>query len=193
MEEAKKRAEKSGVKNIRWELGRAEDISPDMGSFRLVTFGASFHWVEQDKVLPQIYEMLEPGGGLVIVSGSSSIWRNPEKEAWKDKCKEVIQRYLGEKRRAGNSCYVELKERFEDILSRSQFRSFEKWEHLSERKKTIDEIIGLLYTTSFARKDFFGDRLEEFERELERELLKLNPTGEFTEKVQTEALLAYKQ
>lgn len=190
--EGAKRAEGVGVKNIKWVLGQAEDLSSELGIFKLVSFGASFHWMEQGKVLAKIYEILEPNGGLVIVSGSSSIWRNLEKEPWKEKCKEVIQKYLGEKRRAGNSYYIKPKERFEDILSRSKFSNFEKWVHFSEHKKTIDEIIGLLYTTSFAQKRFFGDKVENFEKELRDELLKLNSSGKFVEKVQTEALLVRK-
>ncbi|MEK7090770.1 MAG: class I SAM-dependent methyltransferase [Patescibacteria group bacterium] len=190
--EAEKIAEKSGIKNIKWILKKAEDISSELGQFRLASFGASFHWMEQDKVLVKLYPMIEPGGGLVMVSGSSSIWRNPENEPWKAKCKEVLIKFLGEKRRAGNSYYTEPKERFEDILLRSKFSKFEKWIHDTRRRKAIDDIIGLLYTTSFAQKRFFGDRLEDFEKELRRELLKFSPSGEFTEKVQTEALLVCK-
>lgn len=193
LNEAKKRAEEAGVKNVRWILGKAEDISSELGTFRLATFGASFHWMEQEKVLAKLHEILEPGGGVVIVSGSSSVWRNPEKEPWKEICKKVIQKYLGEKRRAGNSYYVEPKERFEDMFSRSRFRNFEKWTHVSERKKTIDEIMGLLYTTSFAQRRFFGDKIGDFEKDLRDGLLKISPSGEFTEKVRTEALLTRKQ
>jgi len=190
--EAKRQAEKAGVKNIKWLEKKAEDISSDLGFFRLASFGASFHWMEQDKVLAKVYEILEPNGGLVIVSGSSSVWKNTEKELWKVKCKEIIQKYLGPKRRAGNTFYSEPKEKFENIISRSKFGTFDKWTHPYERKKTIEDIIGLLYTTSFASRSFFGDKIDDFERELKEALLVISPTGEFIERNQCEALLALK-
>ncbi len=192
LEEAGKQAVSKGIKNIKWILGNAEDASKGLGIFRLAVFGASFHWVEQKRTLAKLYEILDKDGGLVIVGGSSSIWRNPEKEPWKERCKEVVQKYLGEKRRAGNSYYVEPKGKFEDIVAASKFGNPEKWTYNHERKKNIDDIIGLLYTTSFAQRRFFGGRVGDFERELRNELLKINPRGEFTEKVKTEALLAHK-
>ena len=188
----KEEAEKAGVKNIKWVQKRAEDISPELGTFRLATAAASFHWMEQDIVLAKIYEILEPNGGLVIVSGSSSVWRNTEKAGWKGKVKEIIQKYLGKERRAGSSLYVEPKEKFETVIARSPFGKSETLTYRYERKWTIDGIVGLLYTTSFASKRFFGDKAKDFEKELKEELLKLNPVGEFTETKNLEVLIARK-
>lgn len=189
----KEEAEKAGIKNIKWLQKRAEDISQEMGAFRLATMAASFHWMEQDAVLVKVYEILERGGGLVIVSGSSSVWKNTEKSGWKGKVKEIIQKYLGEQRRAGSSFYVEPKEKFETVVAHSPFGKSETLTYRYERKWTIDEIIGLLYTTSFASKRFFSGKAKDFEKELKAELLKLNPTGEFTETKNLEVLVARKQ
>ncbi|MBI2024949.1 MAG: class I SAM-dependent methyltransferase [Candidatus Harrisonbacteria bacterium] len=188
----KEEAEKAGVKNIKWLKKRAEDISSDMGTFRLATMAASFHWMEQDKTLVKVYELLEPNGGLVIVSGSSSVWRNTEKAGWKGKVKEIIQKYLGKERRAGSSLYIEPKEKFETVVARSPFGKSETLTYRYERKWNIDAIIGLLYTTSFASKRFFGEKAKDFEKELKEELLKLNPTGEFIEIKNLEVLVARK-
>jgi hypothetical protein len=41
--------------------------------------------------------------------------------------------------------------------------------------------MGHLWSTSFANRTLFGDRVEEFEKELRGELLELNPRGAFRE------------
>lgn len=192
LDEAEKSAEKARVKNIKWVLKKAEDISEEMGTFRLTTMGASFHWMEQQKVLKKTYDITEKGGGLVIVSDSSSPWQDENAEKWKELRKKLVVRYLGEKRRAGNSFYVEPKERFEELLNLSPFRGFEEFTHDYIRTWTLESVIGFLFSTSFASRRLFGDIISEFEEEMKNELLKIEPSGIFTEKVRLQALLARK-
>src|SRR5690242_4304928 len=54
--EGQRQAERAGVANIRWLTGRAEETSPDLGQFRLVTIGGAFHWMDQ----PVVLQRLEP-------------------------------------------------------------------------------------------------------------------------------------
>ena len=62
------RADAAGVGNIRWVRALAEQIgSLDLGTFRLVTFGQSFHWTDEATVAEIVYDLLEPGGALALV------------------------------------------------------------------------------------------------------------------------------
>ena len=55
--------------NIRWIQALAEDIPVlGLGKFRLVTFGQSFHWTERELVAEAVFEILEPGGALALIS-----------------------------------------------------------------------------------------------------------------------------
>ena len=58
------------------------------------------------------------------------------------------------------------------------------------RDQTIDEVIGALYSTSFAAKRLFGDRVDDFESELRKRLYELEPSGTFSVRVGVTALLA---
>jgi hypothetical protein len=49
-----------------------------------------------------------------------------------------------------------------------------------------------MYSTSFAQKRFFGDRIDEYEKELQKELLKVEPSGTFSQQVEVQALVARK-
>ena len=193
LREAKKQARKAEVKNIRWVLGKAEEMSQTLGSFRLVTLGASFHWMDnQASVLRTLYQMTERGGGIVLTHNPSSGWRKMNEE-WKKVRKRVVQKYLGTKRRAGNSFYREKEKRWEDVLNASPFGKHKKWRYAYPLSWTIEEVIGYLYSTSFASRRLFGDKLLVFEKELRSELLRIEPSGVFSEKVTLETLVAHKR
>lgn len=190
--EAKKKVESEGARNVEFVLRNAEEVADDLGSFRLTTMGASFHWMQQAEVLQKVYKLTEARGGVVIVSDSSSPWRDEKGEQWKELRKEVVQKYLGEKRRAGNAFYNEPKEKFEDLLAASSFGGYEKWTHEYERTWKLEAVINFLYSTSFASRPLFGEKLDSFESELREKLLKLNPEGIFKERVHLQALIANK-
>lgn len=193
LDEAAKEADKAKVKNIKFILQKAEEITSDLGTFRITTMGASFHWMEQAKVLKKVYALTENTGGLVIVSDSSSPWHDKKQEKWKEVRKKILTKYLGEKRRAGKGFYNEPKERFEDLLDHSPFKGYEEWTHDYMQAWTLEAVIHYLYSTSFASQPLFRDRLSEFEEELKSELLRLEPSGIFTEQVRIQALLARRQ
>ena len=61
-------AEEKGVMNIGWVQGLAEDLpAVAPGPYRLVTFGLSFHWTDEQQVAETVYDMLEPGGVLALI------------------------------------------------------------------------------------------------------------------------------
>ena len=74
----------AGIANIRWLCMLAEEISDQLGHFRLVTLGNSFHWMRRDEVLDKAYDLLEPGGGLGILGNPGGIWDG--KESWEQGC-----------------------------------------------------------------------------------------------------------
>ena len=191
LDEARNQAEKANIKNVKFVLRKAEEIADDLGIFRLTTMGSSFHWMKQAEVLQKVYNQIEKGGGVVIVSDSSSPWRY-KTEKWKEVRKEIVQKYLGEKRRAGNAFYSEPKEKFEDLLNASPFGRYEEWTHDYVRTWTLEAAINFLYSTSFASRRLFGNKLKDFEQELRTELLKIEPNGVFKEQVRLQTLLARK-
>jgi len=188
LEEGKRIAKEKGIANIDWVKLKAEDISDNLGQFDLTVMGASFHWMDREKVLTKVYEITKNDGGVVIVS-ESNLGGPPN---WKELRKKIILKYLGEKRRAGNSFYERGDDKFEDRLTDSPFGDYEEWHYEFEREWTLDEVVNFLYSTSFASKRLFGDRLDDFDKELRSGLVKLEPSGIFKEKVRTQALISRK-
>ena len=167
---------------IEWRVMPAEEISPALGTFRLVTCGSSFHWMDRDLVLARVKEMLEPGCGIALAAGTSGWWDG--ETDWQQALTDVVRKYLGEPRRAGRSGlarYVATGERFEQVLPRNGWRVELNRDYVMEHEWDIDSLIGMLWSTSFASRVHFGVRVDEFEAELRAELLRLRPDGRFVE------------
>ncbi|MFW9917269.1 MAG: class I SAM-dependent methyltransferase, partial [Candidatus Thorarchaeota archaeon] len=155
IEEGRKQAQLAARTNIAWREMAAETISPELRSFHLALFGGSFHWMDRALVLERCYEILEPGGGIAIISGGSSIWRG--KQAWEKTAVKVIQKWLGQARRAGGGTFPTDFPRHEELVARSQFRNMITGEIKRSHVWTLEAFIGLLYSTSFANKALLGE------------------------------------
>ncbi len=191
--EAAAAARAAGVGNVTWLEGGSGDLErlrPRLGSFQLVTMGASFHWMDREATLRQLEDLVVPGGGLVV-TGSPSLWTRAN--GWQQAVREVIQRWLGEQRRAGSGSYRHPPERHEAVIARSAFRRMEHYRLNYRAVRDIDWIVGNLYSTSFASPAVLGERREGFERDLRATLEALNPNGRFEEEIALEAILAWKE
>lgn len=190
IEEGKKKAESEGIQNITWVIDSAEKIIQDLGVFRLITAGSSLHWMERELVLKKAYETLENNGGLVVISGRS-IWNGTEE--WQRRVMEVVKKYLGEKRRAGSGLYPAHQKDHEEVLRKSKFQDIEERKIISPHTWSTETILGNLYSTSFAAKHLFGEKLKDFENDVRNELLAINPSGTFQEQIPREIILAWKR
>lgn len=67
--EGARRAAEASIENIRWVQALAEEIPTlELPTFKLVTFGQSFHWTAREQVAEAVYDILEPGGALALIS-----------------------------------------------------------------------------------------------------------------------------
>jgi len=182
--EAKRLAKARGRRNIRWLRRRAEDVSSDLGAFRLATLGQSFHWMDRDRVLSRLAKAIEDGGGLAFINPGR---RRPQ-ESWEDIAGEIVSRYLGAR---GRHPGMNVEPKHEPALLRStHFCRFTTCEFASVVERDIPSIVGCLYSTSGAAKPLFGDSAPAFEADLKAALLRLRPSGRFEERLETEVLLA---
>jgi SAM-dependent methyltransferase len=159
--------------HIDWRVMPAEAISRDLGTFRVVTCGSSFHWMDRDLVLRLVAELLEPESGIALVGGITSWLDGPED--WHSTVTRVIRSYIGESRRSMNA------ERFEQTLPRNGWSVDLERDYPTALEWDADTIVGHLWSTSFANRALFGDRVEEFEAELRAELLRQYPNNVFRE------------
>lgn len=181
--EAAAQADRAAVRNVRWVRGSDRDLErleDDLGIFRAVTMGRSFHWMDREATLHTLTGMLEPAGGVVVVSDTERIW--DVEGWWQETVQKTITHWLGSVRRAGSGTRTVF-ERFEDVFARSPFRNVEVYHELLHRTVTADELIGYLYSTSFCSPAVLGDNRAAFEADLRQRLHALSPTDVFDEDV----------
>jgi len=66
-------AREAGVTTLRWVPATAEELPLGLGRFRMVTFAQALHWMDRQRVVSAVYDMLDGGGAAVVVGQ-----RNPE-------------------------------------------------------------------------------------------------------------------
>jgi len=172
--------------NIEFWILPAEDINEDLGKFDFITFSASFHWMDKDRVLTKCKKVLNDNGKIVIMASASS-WNSDEK--WERAIVETVQKYLGKERRAGKGTFAKDDRKFEDILEDNEFTLIERDEIYTEKSRTFDKIVGLLYSTSYGNKSILGDKVDRFETELREKLSDINQELVFRKTIKFEYMV----
>jgi SAM-dependent methyltransferase len=191
--EALREEERADALGVRWTRGSDASIGDlHLPATRLVTMGASFHWMDRDGVLRALDRHVDAAGGIAVVSADVSVWREASAEppSWSAVAREVITEMLGAARRAGAGTYEHPPERHEAILERSPFSQVEVHRFEKQHAMTVDDIVGLQLSTSYASPRQLGDRLDSFRAELARRLTELEASGVFETTTRTEVLVA---
>jgi SAM-dependent methyltransferase len=154
-------AERAGIPNSTWVQLRAEELPGDLGSFRVITFGASFHWMDRPKVAALVRDLLDPFGAVVQVS-TWNVLPLP------DVVEELRVRYLGADRRAGQTIRNTSPDGEDAVFQAAGFPPME--EHVvpdgREVVRGVDDVVANVLSMSGTAPHLFGDRLDEFVAEL---------------------------
>ncbi|BBD59625.1 type 12 methyltransferase [Nostoc sp. HK-01] len=193
LEEAQRQAAAVGANNITWLEQGAELIDSSLGEFKLVTIGRAFHWMERELVLEKIYELLADDGGIALINTNENPWSS--NLPWKQAAISVVKKWLGEERRTGKrgqGVRKPVDPPHEVVIANSAFARQEVFEVPFQKTWTVSSYLGYLYTTAFALKIFFSDNAPKFEADLRAALLEVEPSGEFSEEITANILVAWK-
>lgn len=198
--EGSRAAEQMRVANIRWIQGLAEDlpaIAP--GPYRLVTFGQSFHWTDEQRVAEIVYDMLEPGGALALLAHTVDGRPRPPDPGVPpiphDEIKALVRKYLGSNRRAGQGTVAPRSHRFEDVLVRTRFGAPQQIfvPGIPDLLRDTESVLSGYFSLSSAAPHLFGDRLDDFAGDVRALLASRSADGLFWDwPGDTEVVLARK-
>lgn len=172
-----------GLRQFEFRPLKAEDLPAGLGTFRLITFGASFHRVDRAAVAELVHGMLEPRGGLALLFPAVP-WRG--ESPWKAALCRTVEKWTG--RVLGG--------RFEpsqDFIARSSFGEFEVRDFQEPHVWSAAELVGYLSSTSFCSRSVLGPRAQAFEANLTARLLDAQGDGRFRDEMETTVVLARKQ
>jgi SAM-dependent methyltransferase len=183
---AARRAGQRRIGNIRWVKAVAEDIgSRNLGRFKMVTFGQSFHWTDREHVAELVYDCLEPGGTVALIGHTPEGRPQPVGPGYPpiphEAIHTVIKRFLGPRRRAGQDFASPPSDRHEQVLARTRFGQTRSLfcRGRSDIVQDIDGVVANYLSTSFAAPHLFGVNLERFKAQLRAELAEHSPVGLF--------------
>nr|WP_042181927.1 class I SAM-dependent methyltransferase [Kibdelosporangium sp. MJ126-NF4]CEL14105.1 putative methyltransferase [Kibdelosporangium sp. MJ126-NF4] len=185
--EAQDRAVQTGVGNVEWRHLRAEDLPAGLGTFRVASFAQAFHWMDQPLVARRVRDMLSPDGAWIHVGGTThrgaSVGHAYPAPPW-ERIEELVARYLGPVRRAGQGFLPRGTRGGEETVMRRAGFTGPTRIVLDERRvaeRDLDEIVSAVFSLSRSAPHLFGTRLGEFEADLRRVLGEAAPDGRFAE------------
>lgn len=187
LDEAQAHATEAGLTAVDFVLATAEELPHlRMPTMRAVTFGQSFHRTDRVRVAEAVYDLLEPGGAIVLVVHDptrSAPQLSPEVPPIPhEDIDRLIRTYLGPELRSGARPVGSYQtERFEETLARTRFGK-PRIAYAPGRTDIIRDIDGVIagyLSMSFAAPHLFGTRLDDFIAELRALLEERAPTGRF--------------
>ena len=198
--EGRRAAREKNVASIRWVQGLAEDLpGAAPGPYRLVTFGQSFHWTDEQHVAETVYDMLEPGGALALIAHTVTGRPRPPDPGVPaiphDEIKALVEKYLGSTRRAGQGTAPQRTHSFEDVLARTRFGVPRQFflAGIPDLLRDSESVLSGYFSLSSSAPHLFGDRLDSFAGEVRALLANRSTDGIFWDwPGDTEVVLARK-
>lgn len=184
MKKGQELCEEHNIRNVTWVNDPIETCVDELGSdFQLATFGASFHWMNEETIFPLLDSIIAPNGGVAI-TGTSSIWK--AEDGWEHAVMNILEDVIGTRKRSGAGGYQQSARKgasFVDMLRDSVFSQVEEHSFDVDQPWTIDSFIGRLLSTSYANPVVLADRYDDFVHRVEAELLRWFPNQEFTQEL----------
>ena len=186
--EGRRAAEERGIANITWVRALAEDLpGAAPGTYRVVTFGSSFWWTDEVRVAEAVYDMLEPGGALVLIMHKADGRAVPPSPGPPPiphaEIQALVEKYLGSARRAGQGAAppVRTHSADEDAIARTRFGVprviFAPG--IPDLVRDTESVLSGYFSFSWSSPHLFGDRAEAFATEVRGLLRARCPEGVF--------------
>ncbi len=190
--EAARLSAAEGIPQATWVRERAEALPAGLGLFRVITFGASFHWMDRPRVARAVRTMLAPGGAVVQVDAPGyradalltetvpgRLRYPPPPDA---AIEELRRRYLGPDHRAGQGIRNTSPSGEDDIFQAAGFMPARTVVVPDGREidLSIDTIVAGRFSSSGTAPHLFGDHIGQFESDLRTLLADASSPGRFS-------------
>jgi SAM-dependent methyltransferase len=192
IEAGRREAERLGIGNVRWVVGRAEDFDAPRGVFDLITIGEAFHRLDRSRVAAMAYDWLKPGAVFVTLGPGIAEETGPP---WRHVLAGVVRDFVGEPaRRFGapnaspdQECADEVQSIRDGGFVNLAVRSFavpHEW--------TLRTLLGNARSTSTLSRRALGEQQGAFEAAVRKALLALDPSGRYREEIKWSYTIAWR-
>jgi SAM-dependent methyltransferase len=184
-------AARQGAGNVTWVRERAEALPAGLGSFRVVTFAQSFHWMDRPRVASAVATMLDAGGAVVQVdapgyrAGQLAAGTAAESLPFPlppdDALDQLRRQYLGSERRAGQGIRNTSPSGEDQVFREAGFLPAQVVTAGDQRviERAADDIVASVFSLSSTAPHLFGNRREAFEADMREILAHASSSGRF--------------
>jgi SAM-dependent methyltransferase len=185
---------------VGWRRLRAEELPAGLGTFRVVTFAQSFHWMDQPLVAERVRGMIAPGGAWVHVFATTHRGVDGDdplphpRPPW-DAIDALVARYLGPERRAGRTTLPSgTRGGEEDVMRAAGYAGPDRIEVTRGDvvDRTAEQVVSAVHSLSYATPHLFGAELDRFGTDLRALLREASPDGVFSERPREIALVVWR-
>lgn len=171
--------------NITYRQGSSEDLPGDLGRFRLVTMGRSFHWMDRAETLRRLDRMLVSGGAVALFEARGA--HQPSDE-WQERYAALVRSYRerddGHPRRGSPEWLPH-----EFVLLDSTFSSVEAVSVFEPHEVTAAVLIERAFSRSGSAPERLGAAADRLARDIEALVAQVSPNGRLREVVVSTALI----
>ena len=186
--EAQRAGGDAHITNAGWIRMRAEDLPGSLGTFRVISFAQSFHWMDRPRVASAVRGMLTADGAVVQVdlwhhsSPSRILPSGPYPPVPEAAIDALRRRWLGPDLRAGQGFRNTSPEGEDAVFQAAGFAPEELVVVPDDRilERSAEDVVAWALSTSSTAPHLFGERLDDFIRELRHVLLEVSPEGPFS-------------
>jgi len=173
-----------------WRAGGSDDLTADMGPFRLAVIGRAFHWMDRAATLAMLARIVTADGAVALFHDAHP--PVAENDWFKILCAAVKRHGADENRDGGGRDGGRRggHRRYEPFLFASAFRQIESASVTIRRTLTAEDIVAHAFTLTRCAPARLDERAGAFADDLRRALLKLSPDGRFTEVAELVAVVA---
>jgi len=175
--------------HVTLKQGSSYDLSPEWGTFHLITMGRSFHWMDRPATLNSLTKITTQNA-VVALFGDTHI--NVPENQWHKKFESILEPFSERDpahiNRKKNSDWLQ----HEAVLLTSPFHRLERISVIQKIQTPIEQIVDRALSRSTTSPEKLGDDLPSLVEKLKTELTPEAPHGFLTEVVEFKALLAFR-
>jgi SAM-dependent methyltransferase len=170
--------------DITFLRGSSNTLSPSLGTFRLVTIGRAFHWMDRSATLESLERLIDAHGAVALFQES---YPNVPENEWFTTFDSIVDRYATHDPAKEQTATAKT---HEAVLLHSAFSHLERMSVLEVRKTPVDRIVDR--ALSFARAWYSegGPRPDALAQEVRAGIAPFARDGAIEEVLEGTALIA---
>jgi hypothetical protein len=156
------RAAEGLTPNVTFRLGSSFELDRALGSFRLVTMGRSFHWMDRAETLRTLDGMIDSGGAVALFRESHV---DVQENDWYQEWRIITARYAKDdpaRTQRHDSRWLS----HEQVLLSSPFSRLETVSFIGRHLTTVDGLIERARSMSSLVRERIGEQSDQLEQDL---------------------------